>query len=409
MALTTLSFSLSNLNGVGHTLDSARSLNQQASQLNDKLKGVGGDVDGFSHEVEDCISRGHYQASKLGKLARALQEKKGAISRHAMERHRVISASVEFQQNVKNVSCFVKRIKSIIILLTPLCITHSNVQLSASMDNCQTQFSSKETGSTVTDNEKMIKNLEELKTFIEQAAEEVQSLGKKLLELLLQTTGSNKSFSPWLFQSPKDVRRGNSTEGMITLSRTPKSRHRNASSVEISNSPKPHRVALTAESANSRLLNGEDEDAKPLARASSLDLLNTTVNDSIQEESDAASMVVSRLDCPHSPRLLVTPRKTSAGVKSSAAAVSNHDQLMIEGVLLQMERRLNELKQIWERRQRKLKQSQKVVEFRAAVPTVTEWVEQVGDKFVWGKHKHNLGRSIEEVSQLITIFFVVNV
>ena len=254
------------------------------------------------------------------------------------------------------------------------------------MDNCHTQFSSKETGSTVSDNEKMIKNLEELKTFIEQAAEEVQSLGKKLLELLLQT---------------KDIRKVNSTEGMITLSRTPRSRRRiNASSAEISNSPKPHRVALTAESANIRLLNGEDEDAKPLARASSLDLLNSTVND---EESDATSTAVSRLDCPHSPRLLVTPRKKSAGVKSSAAA-SNHDQLMIEGVLLQMERRLDELKLMWERRQRKLKQSQKVVEFREAVPTVTDWVEQVGDKFVRGKHKHNLGRSIEEVSHAVRLY-----
>ena len=234
----------------------------------------------------------------------------------------------------------------------------------------------------------MIKNLEELKTFIEQAAEEVQSLGKKLLELLLQTTSS------------KDIRKVNSTEGMITLSRTPRSRRRiNASSAEISNSPKPHRVALTVESANIRLLNGEDEDAKPLARASSLDLLNSTVN---EEESDTTSTAVSRLDCPHSPRLLVTPRKKSAGVKSSAAA-SNHDQLMIEGVLLQMERRLDELKLMWERRQRKLKQSQKVVEFREAVPTVTEWVEQVGDKFVRGKHKHNLGRSIEEVSHAVRL------
>ena len=112
IALTTLSFSLSDLTGVGHTLDSARALNQQASQINDKLKGVGGDVDGFSHEVEDCIGRQHYESSKLGKLARTLQEKKGAISRHAMERHRVISASVEFQQNVKNVS-FVQSIGSV--------------------------------------------------------------------------------------------------------------------------------------------------------------------------------------------------------------------------------------------------------------------------------------------------------
>ena len=259
------------------------------------------------------------------------------------------------------------------------------------MDNCQTQFSSKETGSTVADNEKMIKNLEELKTFIEQAAEEVQSLGKKLLELLLEAAGSNKSFSPW--QSPKDVKIMHSTEAMTTLTRTPKSRRRNVSSAEISGSPKPNRVALTAELAN-RLLNGE-ADAKPLARASSLDLLNSTGNDSIAEDSDATSTVVSRLDCPHSPRLLVTPRKT--GIKSSAS--SNHDQLMIEGVLHQMERRLHELKEMWEKRQRKLKQSQKVVEFREAVPMVTEWVEQVGNEFLRGKHKHNLGRSIEEVRQ----------
>lgn len=265
------------------------------------------------------------------------------------------------------------------------------MQLSASMDNCQTQFSSKETGSTVADNEKMIKNLEELKTFIEHTAEVVQSLGKKLLELLLQAAGSNKSFSPW--QSPIDVKRIHSIETMTTLTRTPKSRRRNVSSAEISGSPKPNRVALTVESAN-RLLNG-DYDAKPLARASSLDLLNSTGNDSIQEDSDTTNTVVSRLDCPHSPRLLVTPRK--AGVKSLPP--SNHDQLMIEGVLHQMERRLNELKVLWEKRQRKLKQSQKVVEFREAVPVVTEWVEQVGNKFLRGKHKHNLGRSIEEVRQ----------
>ena len=287
-----------------------------------------------------------------------------------------------------------------IVIIVSFLHTRSHMQLSASMDNCHTQFSSKETGSTVADNEKMIKNLEELKIFIEQTAEVVQSLGKKLLELLLQSDGSNKNTSPWLL-SPIDVRRINSTEGMTTLSRTPKSRRRNVSSAEISNSPKPNRVAVTAESAN-RLLNGEDAYgvAKPLARASSLDLLNSTGNDSIQVDSDATSTVVSRLDCPHSPRLLVTPRKT--GVKGSAA--SNHDQVMIEGILEQMETRLNDLKLMWEKRQRKLKQSQKVVEFRETVPTVTEWVENVGNKFLWGKHKHNLGRSIEEVSKTLNMY-----
>ena len=269
----------------------------------------------------------------------------------------------------------------------PLC-TH-NMQLSASMDNCHAQFSSKETGSSVADNQRMVKNLEELKTFIEQAAEEVQALGKKLLELIIQTA-STKTFSPW--QLPKDGRRVHNSEAVMTLNRTPKSRRKNVSLVEIPGSPKLNRV-ITAESAN-RLLNGEDDGspARPLARASSLDLLS----DSVPEDSDAASGVASRLDCPHSPRLLVTPRKKT-GVKSLSP--SNHDQLMIEGVLHQMGRRLEELKEMWGKRQRRLKQSQKVVEFREAVPTVTEWVEQVGNKFFRGKHKHNLGRSIEEVGQ----------
>ena len=120
-----------------------------------------------------------------------------------------------------------------IIIIVSFLHTRSHTQLSASMDNCHTQFSSKETGSTVADNEKMIKNLEELKIFIEQTAEVVQSLGKKLLELLLQSDGSNKNTSPWLL-SPIDVRRINSTEGMTTLSRTPKSRR----------SHKPPRITL---------------------------------------------------------------------------------------------------------------------------------------------------------------------
>ena len=270
------------------------------------------------------------------------------------------------------------------------------MQLSASMDNCQTQFSSKEMGSTVADNKKMIKNLEELRIYVDQTAEVVQSQGKKLLELL-QTASSNKNFSPW--QSPRGARKVHNSEIMTTLSRTPKSRRRNASTAEISGSPNLNRF-VKAESANK--WNGED-DAKPLTRASSLDLLNSNGNDSVPEEFDAASAVSSKLDYPHSPRLLVTPRKT--WVKSSAS--SNHDQLMIEGVLSQMGRRLDELKEMWEKRQRKLKQSQKVVEFREAVPMVTEWVEQVGNKFLQGKHKHNLGRSIEEVGNINTYINLV--
>ena len=275
------------------------------------------------------------------------------------------------------------------MLYIPLYVCTCTIQLSASMDNCHAQFSSKEMGATVADNERMLKNLEELKTFIEHTADVVQSLGKKLLELIVQTA-TTKTFSPW--QSPQDGRRTLNVVAMTTLHRSPKSRRRNASSAEISNGNKLNRVA-TAESAIDKMLNGDDDDARPLARASSLDLLNSNENDSIPEYSDITSALGSKLECPHSPRLLVTPRKT--GFKSSSP--SNYDQLMIEGVLHQMGVRLEELQVMWEKRQRRLKQSQKVVEFREAVPIVTEWVEQVGNKFLRGKHKHNLGRSIEEV------------
>ena len=273
-------------------------------------------------------------------------------------------------------------------------------QLSASMDNCQAQFTSKENGSTVADTERMLKNLEELKTFIEQAAEVVQSHGKKLLQLVVQTAGSktSKSSSPWL--SPQYPKRSKTSEpqGVTTLNRTPKSRRRILSSSESPNStPKLSRSAVTdsVSVASNGEENGERFASKPLARASSLDFLDANESDSVVE--DCESTVSSRLECPGSPRLLVTPRKT--GVKSSlsmpSVAPTNNDQLMIEGVLHQMECRLVQLQEMWETRQRRLKQSLKVVEFREAVPVVTNWVERVSIQFLEGRT--NLGRSIEEV------------
>ena len=89
---------------MGDSLDGARTLNQRASEITNQLKGVEHDVDGFSHEVDDCVSRQHYESTRLAKLAQSLQEKKGRVSKCATERYRVISASLEFQQNVKNVS-----------------------------------------------------------------------------------------------------------------------------------------------------------------------------------------------------------------------------------------------------------------------------------------------------------------
>ena len=53
------------------------------------------------------------------------------------------------------------------------------MQLSSSMETCQSQFTFQEAGSSVADTERMLKNLSELKSSIEQTAEVVQSHGKK--------------------------------------------------------------------------------------------------------------------------------------------------------------------------------------------------------------------------------------
>lgn len=270
------------------------------------------------------------------------------------------------------------------------------------MDNCQSQFTSKEVGSTVADTERMIKNLEELKTSIEQAAEEVQSHGKKLLELVVEMAANSKtkSAAPWL--SPNSVRKVQTSDAIMTLNRTPRSRRRILSSSESpAGTPKLAR-SITTESAAAAVVgmtNGNEETdsfvEKPISRANSLDILDSNGSDTMSVDTESTMSVKS--ERPGLQRLLVTPRKT--GYKSSLSvpglSPSNNDQLMIEGVLHQMEGRLEQLQELWGRRQGRLKQSLKVVEFCEAVPTVTEWVEQVGNKFFQGKH--NLGRSIEEV------------
>ena len=302
---------------------------------------------------------------------------------------------------MKHVECMY--VESISNPLSPHISAH--VQLSSSIDNCQSQFSSKEAGSSVADTERRLKNLGELKASIEQAAEGVHSLGNKLLELILEspmaTTKHSRTASPW--QSPNEFRKPRVVNGVTTLNRTPRSRKRVlSSSSESANSPNVGR-SKTAESAvgttSNGLLLGDDLKftSKPIARANSLEVLDSTSSDSVTDESE--NTTGSKLECPGSPRLLVTPRK-AVGIKSALSMPSvippNPDQLMIEGVLHQMDERLEQLKQLWGKRQRLLKQSLKVVEYREAVPEIMEWVEQVGNEFIRGRSS-NIGRSIEEV------------
>ena len=82
----------------------AQLLQQQATELNQKTTAICSDIDQYCSEVEDCITRRHYQSKTLGVLARSLQEKKGGSIRSASDKLKIVSASAEFHQNVKNVN-----------------------------------------------------------------------------------------------------------------------------------------------------------------------------------------------------------------------------------------------------------------------------------------------------------------
>ena len=57
-----------------------------------------------------------------------------------------------------------------------VCVTSdATPQLSSTMERCQAQFSSRETGNTVADIEQLLHTLKELRPFLEQTAEVVQS------------------------------------------------------------------------------------------------------------------------------------------------------------------------------------------------------------------------------------------
>ena len=70
--------------------------------------------------------------------------------------------------------------------------THIHTQLSVSMEMCQTQFSSKDTGHTASDNTTLLTTLENLRMSVEGATEEVQSQGRSLLERLAAASRTNQ-------------------------------------------------------------------------------------------------------------------------------------------------------------------------------------------------------------------------
>ena len=71
--------------------------------------------------------------------------------------------------------------------------THTHSQLFTAIENCQKQFGSKDVGTAVSDTQRLLVTLEELRNSVEQAAEEVQDQGKKLLEIMASIGLSSKA------------------------------------------------------------------------------------------------------------------------------------------------------------------------------------------------------------------------
>ncbi len=102
--LTTLSSSLAIVSGVGETLEKAEQLKQQANELSHKSDTVSSELEQYQSEVEECVKTKHYQATSLKLLAKSLQEKKGSVASSVEDKLTLVTAAVEFHQDVRNVS-----------------------------------------------------------------------------------------------------------------------------------------------------------------------------------------------------------------------------------------------------------------------------------------------------------------
>ena len=102
--LTTLSSSLAIVSGVGETLEKAEQLKQQAIELSHRSDTVSSELEQYQSEVEECVKARHYQATSLKLLAKSLQEKRGSVASSVEDKLTLVTAAVEFHQDVRNVS-----------------------------------------------------------------------------------------------------------------------------------------------------------------------------------------------------------------------------------------------------------------------------------------------------------------
>ncbi len=253
------------------------------------------------------------------------------------------------------------------------------MQLFSSVDQYELQVHSEDTITSLEDVDGLVRSSNELHTSIQELASVVKSSGIKLGELVMEHSTkhpSQKTFSLDFVASP------------ILSKRT---RTHNASTNDIKAEPSRKGNGLLDE------IDGHIQNEN---KRKSWDVLDSKHAETIIEEEQTLKTTTD------SPKLLVAPRRArAAGMKAArsmpALGPSSRDHDVIDNLLEDVSKRASVVEGLWSGQIKELEQLKEVVGYREDVLRVLEWVESVGDKFL--ERKNDLGRSIEEVSNLLHV------
>ena len=183
------------------------------------------------------------------------------------------------------------------------------------MEMSQTQFSSKDTGHTATDNKTLLTTLENLRTSVEEATEEVKSQGRSLLERLAAASRTNQ------------IAAGGNSPLMVA------------------------KVSPEKEKMSPRHSKRRNIDFAKLTRIDS--------NEAPRGDGDSSIVSLSEYsdEAPDSPT--VTPHKMHPA-KPSPGASREQQTFRILSLLQKMEAQLQTVLQLYEGRKTRLEQSRKV-------------------------------------------------
>lgn len=196
-----ISSTLSKLVGIGRDLNEAQRLQESAQSVEELFTVTCSEVEEFTKSVKVCEEAKQYQSTTLSILSRSLNEKTIHIKRSLTDTQRVTRAAIEFHNNYD--------------------------KLKSTLEQCQTQFSSRDTGNTHVDIERQQATMKEMKQFLEEAAQVVKSHASQLSTILggCQTQGKRESnddisgdSTPRLLVTPRKVRQDKSPPPSSSLS-----------------------------------------------------------------------------------------------------------------------------------------------------------------------------------------------